>query len=283
MTLRGSFISYQPTMSSNEEEVVSFEENNMYHDEAIKQDSLGKDNRQYKNVDQPLSTSRKQNKSSYNDSSRNNNDYRQRNGKDDNRNGNISNQQQNHNRNRQHFSSDPTDFTFEDPRLRENPEKKIKKSKGQGRNTESFDPRSTLIRPDMRVIVGRKDDCKWRGGIGTTPLKHDDVVVVPDFICDEDDWSIYNALVHEMRESQSKGTKQSEWISWHEGAHLISKNPSGCKTFRIIQEKIAKYFNIPNQSVGTRFNWYRDSADWKPFHHDSAAFNPERGIFEFSF
>lgn len=22
------------------------------------------------------------------------------------------------------------------------------------------------------------------------------------------------------------------------------------------------------------FNWYRDSSDWKPFHHDSAAFNP---------
>lgn len=25
-----------------------------------------------------------------------------------------------------------------------------------------------------------------------------------------------------------------------------------------------------------RFNWYKDSSDWKPFHHDSAAFNPER-------
>ena len=26
----------------------------------------------------------------------------------------------------------------------------------------------------------------------------------------------------------------------------------------------------------TRFNWYRDSCDWKPFHRDSAAYNPER-------
>ncbi len=25
-----------------------------------------------------------------------------------------------------------------------------------------------------------------------------------------------------------------------------------------------------------RFNWYRDGSDWKPFHHDSAAFNPRR-------
>ena len=30
------------------------------------------------------------------------------------------------------------------------------------------------------------------------------------------------------------------------------------------------------KSVGTRFNWYTNSADWKPFHHDSAAFNPQR-------
>ena len=29
-------------------------------------------------------------------------------------------------------------------------------------------------------------------------------------------------------------------------------------------------------SRGTRFNWYRSSDDWKPFHHDSAAFNPHR-------
>eukprot|EP01035_Chromulina_nebulosa_P024304 gene24304-31617_t len=29
-------------------------------------------------------------------------------------------------------------------------------------------------------------------------------------------------------------------------------------------------------SVGTRFNWYVDSTDWKPFHHDSAAYNKQR-------
>jgi len=29
--------------------------------------------------------------------------------------------------------------------------------------------------------------------------------------------------------------------------------------------------------IGTsEFNRYRDSSDWKPFHHDSAAFNPQR-------
>ena len=45
-------------------------------------------------------------------------------------------------------------------------------------------------------------------------------------------------------------------VSWHEGAHLISNNPSGSKTFSMIQDKIAKYFGIEHKSVGTRFNWY---------------------------
>jgi hypothetical protein len=43
----------------------------------------------------------------------------------------------------------------------------------------------------------------------------------------------------------------------------------------MIQDKISAYFDIEQKSVGTRFNWYRDSKDWKPFHHDSAAFNPK--------
>jgi len=36
------------------------------------------------------------------------------------------------------------------------------------------------------------------------------------------------------------------------------------------------FFGVQRKSRGTRFNWYRDSKDWKPFHHDSAAFNPQR-------
>jgi hypothetical protein len=160
----------------------------------------------------------------------------------------------------------------EDPRLINSQiQRKVQKNSGQGRNTESFDPKSTLVRPDMRIIIGKHQEPKW-GKI----IKHDDVIVVPNFICEEDDWSIYNSLVHEMRELQEKHIKGSNWISWHEGAHLISKNPTESKTFQMIQAKISDYFSIPNKSVGTRFNWYRDSSDWKPFHHDSAAFNPER-------
>jgi len=108
------------------------------------------------------------------------------------------------------------------------------------------------------------------------PLKHDDVVIVPEFFCEEDDWAIYYKLVEEMRDAQAAGKGKSEWIPWHEGCHLISKGPEHSSTFKSIIERAAEYFNIELKSVGTRFNWYVDDKDWKPFHHDSAAFNPQR-------
>jgi len=140
----------------------------------------------------------------------------------------------------------------------------------KGRNTESFDARSTLVRPEMRVRVGPN-----RAAYGK-PLKHDDVIVVPEFFCDEDDWGIYYKLVEEMREAQADGKDKADWISWHEGCHLISKGPEHSPTFKKILQKAADYYDIELKSVGTRFNWYRDDKDWKPFHHDSAAFNPQR-------
>mmetsp|Transcript_3779 Transcript_3779/g.5866 ORF Transcript_3779/g.5866 Transcript_3779/m.5866 type:complete len:428 (+) Transcript_3779:83-1366(+) len=157
------------------------------------------------------------------------------------------------------------------PSIQDDPrDGKTIKTKGAGRNTESFDPKSTLIRPHMRVIVGPNTE-QYNG-----VLKHDDVVIVPEFFCKHDDWSIYYKLVEEMRHVQSTGEKKSEWISWHEGAHLITQNPNGSSTYHTIQQRISQYFNISMNSVGTRFNWYRDSSDWKPFHHDSAAYNPMR-------
>lgn len=32
-----------------------------------------------------------------------------------------------------------------------------------------------------------------------------------------------------------------------------------------------QYFKAAEGNRGTRFNWYRDGSDWKPFHHDSEA------------
>jgi hypothetical protein len=45
----------------------------------------------------------------------------------------------------------------------------------------------------MRIVVGPN-----RPELGRK-IKHDDVVIVPEFFCKEDDWSIYYQLIEEMR------------------------------------------------------------------------------------
>jgi hypothetical protein len=116
----------------------------------------------------------------------------------------------------------------DDPRIDSNGIKH-RKERGGARNTESFDPSSTLVRPDMRIIVGPHAERYGK------PLKHDDVVMVPDFFCKEDDWTLYYQLVEEMRAIQEKGVAQSEWTAWAEGAHLISHNPSQSQTFQMVR------------------------------------------------
>ena len=101
------------------------------------------------------------------------------------------------------------------------------------------------MRPDFRVRVGSGSLSRY-----PKPLSHDDVVMVPEFCCKEDDWSMYYELVEEMRELQAAGVRESEWISWHEGAHLISKNPKGSKVFQSILQRMCDYFDIePSSSV----------------------------------
>jgi hypothetical protein len=196
----------------------------------------------------------------------------------------------------------------------------------KGRNTESFDPASTLARPDLRIRVGSAR------GRYDLPLRHDDVIFVPGFFGAEDDWRTYHALIAEVREAhaqmQRNGDRgeQADWMPWHEGCHLISRAVSGCPTFTKVTRPslllpplahwpphaarstlvyshtplragpttprrartaiphphpqvlhaMADYFGVEPSAKATRFNWYKDASDWKPLHHDSAAFNPQR-------
>jgi hypothetical protein len=119
-----------------------------------------------------------------------------------------------HNHNREDDPHNPKPINgMEDPRLRDQSGKlvKIQKNSGGGRNTESFDPESTLVRPDMRIMIGDQNDLLAIKE-GRLILKHDDVLVVPEFFCKRDDWAIYNELVNETREIQQRGVRGSEWI-----------------------------------------------------------------------
>jgi len=127
-----------------------------------------------------------------------------------------------------------------------------------------------ITRPGMRIITVATSKRYPK------PVRHDDVIVVPNFYCAEDDWSLYYELIKEMRQCQAEKQADSEWISWHEGAHLLSKNPTGSAAYQRVLDRMCEYFSVAPENQGTRFNWYRDGSDWKPFHHDSAAFNPWR-------
>ena len=74
--------------------------------------------------------------------------------------------------------------------------------------------------------------------------------MVPEFFCKEDDWSIYYKLIEEMKACQESREKDSDWISWHEGAHLIVKNPAGSPTFQKIQDRLSDYFGITRCPLG---------------------------------
>ena len=137
------------------------------------------------------------------------------------------------------------------------------------KNTETFVP-SHKPR-DMTVHVGNPTTSQYN-----KPIHSRDVVVVPNLLCNEDDMTIYNKLLEEIKESgvEEKGV----WKLWHGDSHLIADDhlnwKNKCPTFNHVIERLTKYFNMDVKA--TRFNWYRDSNEWKPYHHDAAAVDPEK-------
>lgn len=103
-----------------------------------------------------------------------------------------------------------------------------------------------------------------------------DVILLPDFFCRPDDKSIYTQLLKEMDDCGVPGDKL--WKLWHGDSHLIADDHTAfkkrCPTFSRILDEIHSYFRM--KSNATRFNWYRDNTDWKPFHHDASALDPEK-------
>jgi hypothetical protein len=98
------------------------------------------------------------------------------------------------------------------------------------------------------------------------------VGILPMFIKDMSDKNeIYNKLLEEIKNSGLDPDKL--WKLWHGDNHLIADDNLNWKekvpTFGMIISEIEKYFHMEVKS--TRFNYYQNSKDWKPFHHDAAA------------
>ena len=136
------------------------------------------------------------------------------------------------------------------------------------KNTETFKPSHEPS--EMRIL--------FSAGVGQygRQIQTRDVIFVPDLFCEAADLSLYQRLHSELAESGL--TPHQIWSSWHGDSHLIANDRTDwsrhCPTFHLVLDKIRNYFNM--DIAATRLNWYRDSSEWKPFHHDAAAIKEDK-------
>jgi len=131
------------------------------------------------------------------------------------------------------------------------------------KNTESFVPSHKPA--DMRIQISSGKDYKY-----PYTYQSRDVVIVPDLFFDMP--NAYETILHEMKQ------RDDVWKMWHGDSHWIAddhmKWKADCPTFKLIIERIAAYFRMDIKA--TRLNWYRDSSEWKPYHHDAAAIDEKK-------
>ena len=144
----------------------------------------------------------------------------------------------------------------------------MKKNRRKVKNTECFNP---MVDPvDLRVVY---DLGKDNLSISVTSR---DVVIVPNLFSDFPVGDIYNRLVSEINEC---GIPENQLLKlWHGDTHLIAddhlKWKSKSPTFNMVIERIKNYFKMDIKA--TRFNLYKDTNQWKPFHHDAAAVKKDK-------
>ena len=149
---------------------------------------------------------------------------------------------------------------------KEKSRKNKQKSHRKKKNTVSFVPDHSS--PDMRLLV---NTCKT---INTIELTQRDVILMPNFF---DDATMYEHLLREMRQSGFEESKL--WKLWHGDNHLIADDKLGnwkekCPTFTSVIDRLANFFCMDVKA--TRFNWYKDNQDWKPYHRDAAAIDERK-------
>lgn len=144
-----------------------------------------------------------------------------------------------------------------------------KNKRRKKKNTESFKP---VHKPsDMRIRYCHANQDKY-------PYNYysNEIILVNNLFCDENDLTIYHKLLQEIKDSGLEPDKL--WKLWHGDTHLIVDDKkvwkNYCPTFNMVINKIKEYFNMDIQA--TRFNLYKDSSQWKPYHHDAAAIKPDK-------
>lgn len=141
------------------------------------------------------------------------------------------------------------------------------------KNTESFEPDYTPMQMRIRS-VSYQENKKYPFGFA-----HNDSVLVNDMYYDFKPNEVYDTLLDQIHNSRAyKRDPKSVWKLWHGDNHLIADDKTDWKKdvplFNKLMDRIETFFNM--EIKATRFNWYRDDTDWKPFHFDAAAVKPDK-------
>ena len=142
------------------------------------------------------------------------------------------------------------------------------KQQKKPKNTENFTP---LDRPvDMRIVFDMGNEHL------SVKLTDRDVLIAPNLFSDFLPCELYQKLEKELRECDVPQEKLLKM--WHGDSHFIADDHTNWKNkapvFRMITERVKEFFDMDIQA--TRFNWYQDTSQWKPFHHDASAVKPDK-------
>ena len=148
---------------------------------------------------------------------------------------------------------------------------KIKQARNKKpKNTTNFKP--SFAPPDLRMKFYNPTSV---GPVLKDELTVHDVCYVPSLFCEEIDTSVYDNILKEVTAASTIGDEL--FVEWHGDSHVIANDKVGgnwkqkCPTLLSVLEKMESFFDF--ETNATRVNWYRpDSEDWKPYHHDRAAF-----------
>jgi hypothetical protein len=130
-----------------------------------------------------------------------------------------------------------------------------------------------MTRPiDLRIVYDLGGPEQHR----TVSISSRDIVLAPNVFSDFAPGELYQRLVHEI---QNCGVPQDRLLKlWHGNTHVIADDHTSWKSrapvFSMVLDRIRSFFQMDIQS--TRFNWYQDTSQWKPFHHDAAAIKEDK-------
>lgn len=159
------------------------------------------------------------------------------------------------------------------------PKEKYNNKKGKRvKNTECFIPLDETKDPiDMRIVTGKNGDVFGK------KISSRDVILVDNIFQEFDKWYIHDRIIEDLNKYQTDNPEKELYKKWHgndkiDGCHYIVDDRINWKEhnvyFNMVVDRLKKYFNMRVEA--TRLNWYMDSNEWKPFHHDSAYINPSK-------